>query len=91
MKIEQPDEVISEIMEKFDFQKVHAVMILTDWKWREIRVPTLEELRDHAHWFLINACFAEGDYTGGSGGFTAYKCDGEVSLVFELESYIWSK
>lgn len=86
MTNEEADAIIKEILDKFDFEKVHAVMVLTDWKWKEIRVPTVEELRECAGWLLVNACFAEGDYTSGLGGLAVYKDDREVNLVFELET-----
>ena len=49
---------IQNIMEDFDFQKVHAVMEQLDWKWAMTKygVPTLDELKSEAKRLLIDAC-----------------------------------
>ena len=87
MRIEEAEKIITEILDNFDFKKVHAYMVLTDWKWHETHVPTVEELREVAHRNLLYACRAdEAETICSSGGLTAYKNPLEVSLIFELEN-----
>lgn len=49
---------IQDIMEDFDFQKVHGVMEKLDWKWAMSKygVPTIEEMKTEAKRLLIDAC-----------------------------------
>jgi len=88
MTIPQAYWTINEILDKFDFEKVHAFMVLTNWKWFT-RIPTVEELRDTAHGLLQTVLAArEQDFSMVTGGLTAYKlAGGEVGLTFELEGY----
>jgi hypothetical protein len=70
---------IEQILDKFDFEKVHAYMLLTKWKWHlkgEMRIPEIHELKAHASYFLWqalengrNAGYVAG--ASGSGGFYA--------------------
>jgi hypothetical protein len=73
-------DTLQELMEKFDFEGVHAYMVLTNWKWslpeQEPAVPSVETLKLHANMFLNKAAFDSkpGEaYCGGSGGFYAYR------------------
>ena len=86
MNIEEANAIINEILGKFDFEKVRAVMVLMDWKWYGTHVPTVDELRETARHHLLQVCMPEDEQSAGSGGFSAYKGGGEVHLVFELES-----
>ena len=49
---------IQDILEDFNFQKVHDVMKQLDWKWAMTKygVPTLDELKSEAKRLLIDAC-----------------------------------
>ena len=49
---------IQDILEDFNFQKVHDVMEQLDWKWAMTKygVPTLDELKSEAKRLLIDAC-----------------------------------
>ena len=49
---------IQDIMEDFDFQKVHDVMEQLDWKWAMSKygVPTIDEMKHEAKRLLIDAC-----------------------------------
>lgn len=49
---------VQDIMEDFNFQKVHDVMKQLDWKWAMTKygVPTLDELKSEAKRLLIDAC-----------------------------------
>ena len=49
---------IQDILEDFNFQKVHDVMKQLDWKWAMTTygVPTIDELKREAKRLLIDAC-----------------------------------
>lgn len=92
---------ISKCLARFDFERIHAMMVATDWKWSihsgedGFRVPTVAELRDQAERLLYAAVRESG--TVGSGGFEAsYKVRHEraaVSLRFvagqSWQDYEW--
>jgi hypothetical protein len=40
--------MINEIIAHFDFEKVSKVMHFLDWKWAEIGIPTIQDLKDSA-------------------------------------------
>lgn len=73
---------IIELIEAFDFEKVEKVMIATDWKWafsKELRTPTIDEMRDKCLSLLI--CADRDIDTVSSGGFEA-----SCKLSFTLDS-----
>jgi hypothetical protein len=80
---------IEEILNEFNFKRVHSVMKRLNWKWLlptgEHRVPTPEELRVEAEKRLKRV--ASGKTTAsGSGGLMAERLmDGVLELRFELE------
>ena len=49
---------IKDIMEHFDFKKMHDVMNFLDWKWVKAKygTPTIDELKIEAKRLLIDAC-----------------------------------
>jgi hypothetical protein len=80
---------LNRVMDGFDFEKVHAYMVLTNWVWHrsganESVTPTIEKLRIIAEqilWWAIedNAPAA----AKGTGGFMAYKFPWGLKLTFE--------
>ena len=62
---------IQNIMEDFDFQKVHNVMEQLDWKWTSTKpgVPTIDEMKCEAKRLLIDACIEKTCIA--TGGFRA--------------------
>jgi uncharacterized ferredoxin-like protein len=48
------DDMIKEIMDEFDFDRVETVMDALDWKWRG-ETPTIEDLKDEAERLLRGA------------------------------------
>ena len=66
---------IERCLERFNFERVHKMMIAVDWKWAinlhpdGARVPTIHELRDGAKRLLYAAVHGAG--TISSGGFVA--------------------
>ena len=86
--VDPVDEMIDNIMESFDFNKVRKVMWHLDWRWAssENGTPSIEQLKETAERLLRGAAeYRLGNYfdshwelgvTNGTGGFqaTAY-CD----------------
>ena len=64
-------EKIANIMDQFDFEKVHDVMNYLDWKWAMTKsgVPTVDELKNEAHRILVDACYEKTNIA--TGGFRA--------------------
>lgn len=83
---------IDDIMHNFNFEKIHKVMEMLDWKWAMTKfgVPTIEELKEEARRLLVEA--ANGETQVATGGFRAV-CekngaddpDPFISLEFVLE------
>lgn len=85
---------IDQIMDNFDFNKVHKVMIATDWKWVFTDgVPTEAELRQQARKMLKEVSTKNitddiGDYYISTGGFTVTKySDTSLTLEFIVSSW----
>jgi hypothetical protein len=80
-------EMIDEIMDCFEFEKVHKTMVALDWKWVSCKeVPELHEIKKAAREHLKRA-IAEG--TSWSGGFRA-TYDGNINvleLMFVVEDW----
>ena len=72
-KQEAIQEQIDEIMDTFDFDKVHDVMKFLDWRWqRAEEPPDIYEIKQEARERLKQAAKSGGSSTG---GFTAYKTE----------------
>lgn len=69
---------IQDILEDFNFQKVHDVMERLDWKWvmTKYGVPTIDELKREAKRLLIDACVEKTCVA--TGGFRAVYEAGET-------------
>ena len=77
---------ISKCLARFNFERIHAMMVATDWKWSihsgedGYRVPTVAELRDQAE-RLLYAAVRDAD-TVSCGGFEAsYKVKHERAAL----------
>lgn len=96
MKKEQiAEKMIEEIMEDFDFGKVHRVMVLTEHKWANTdgteKVPSLYRIIKNAEELLRTCASHYGDkenFSASSGGFTAGLDDGTLFLQYVLEEKI---
>lgn len=96
---EQEDiiKLIDKVLSEFDFDKVHKVMKMLDWKWafeEEMRVPTIYELIKHTEknsLRALNAVINGKNENISCGGFevVAYYEDGELGLAvkFVLTDY----
>lgn len=78
-------EQLNLIMERFDFEKVHAYMKLTNWKWID-EVPSVNKLRTTAERLLYDVIASDDSTTtSGTGGFTASKFTWGIQLAFSIE------
>lgn len=94
-KEELIEKMIADTLESFDFDKVHKVMKMLNWKWvsNEIggdeAIPSTYRLIKRAEELLRKvATVANNKETAisGCGGFVAEMSDGILSLSFILES-----
>jgi hypothetical protein len=83
------DNQIEEILQEFNFYKVHHVMTTLDWVWSNedgtLSVPSVGRIKRMAKHLLIavaNRCACTK-----SGGFTARNDEGCLSLEFVVEDY----
>jgi len=86
------DVMIEEIIANFDFEKVHKVMTLLNWEWRNEGVPPpykiIEEARRHlrqaAEYRIDSKLHHETACSSSSGGLkaTAYCCDNRVNIEY---------
>lgn len=94
MKTER--QVIDEIMDFFEFDKVHKAMTALNWEWRAIGVPEIYEIRKTARRMMYecyeNAVKDKSSKRLSSGGFYVF-CEFEegiftgIELSFILESF----
>lgn len=83
--------MVNEVMETFDFVKVHRVMVLTEHKWAidgTEKVPSIYRIKKHAEELLRTCASHYGDkdnFTTSSGGFTAGLDCGMLCLRYVLE------
>lgn len=82
------------IMENFDFERVHRVMVSLDWKWLGL-IPTLEQIKTQAQdlmmEFIDNSVDIDGErfISRGTGGFMARLSGTDystLSLEFAVET-----
>lgn len=81
-------------LSEFEFEKVHQVMELLDWKWcfsfeQMMRIPTIEDMKNHLIVLFgeaVNKCDNTSEYIIGSGGFYVVinKNENSVTIKFEL-------
>lgn len=96
---------INDILEEFDFEKVHSVMVFLDWQYAkpnpvtgviEYYKPTIEDIKKSARkylehvWDMPTSEDAQVCHTG-SGGFMAYRgfYDGLKILSLTFEIEEW--
>lgn len=83
--------MVTSVMEEFDFDKVHDVMVFLDWRWSiengESTVPSSYRLMKMADRLLRDCAKYYGDEqfcTSSSGGFMASLDNGVLGLQFIL-------
>lgn len=80
--------MIDEILDWFDFEKVHRVMTALDWEWHHTGgVPSIADMRHTARSLLQYIVDSKDTVSVGTGGFTAYTHRGLLGLRFEISSY----
>lgn len=89
-KEELIEQMVTEVMENFDFFKVHKVMTRLDWHWvttyGETAVPSLFRLMNVAENLLRETADHYGDkeFYASTGGLMASLEDGVLTLQFIL-------
>lgn len=79
-------EAIDEILDNFNFERAHNVMVHLDWEWSSVAgVPDIADLRKCARRLLKDVAYSKEYHSIGTGGLEASKKDGELSLKFVLE------
>ena len=83
-----------EIFNNMDFEIIHKAMVATNWHWYlgvdqfgndNNGIPTINTIKNHAHWLLKEAYEREMQLS--TGGFEASWDNGELSLSFVLDSW----
>jgi len=86
------DEMVAAVMEDFDFDRVHRVMMNLEWKWDidgSMIAPSIYRLMKNAERLLREAAQHYGEqecFSLGSGGFMAHLSGDELTLEFILTS-----
>ena len=90
-KEELIEEMVTAVMEDFDFDRVHDVMVFLDWRWSiangERTVPSSYRLMKTADRLLRETAAHYGEtefYMNGTGGFIASLDNGTLALHFLL-------
>lgn len=78
-------EMENEIMDNFDFGRVHKVMTSLQWEWRDEGVPEVYQLRATARNMLKDAYSIKG--FSATGGFWASYKYGSLSLQFVVSDW----
>lgn len=80
--------MIDEILDEFDFEKVHHAMLALKWGWHSTKgVPEIADLRRMARSLLKEVVEVPNLSRVASGGFVAYMEGGVLGLRFEVTSF----
>lgn len=92
------EKMIEDIMDEFNFARVHKAMVALDWKWAlpSNSIPSIDELRKEAERLLRNVAeirldmFIDEDWNApiicSTGGFSATAwCDEDKTKIRRLE------
>lgn len=81
------EDIINNIMDYMDFEKIHTIMKFLNWQWATSEgVPTIPEIRVFLRKQLNN--FIDRDLILSScGGFTITKSDNIIRAAFELTTW----
>lgn len=85
MLTEEQQEVIDEIMDNFDFERVHKTMVALKWGWWNIGVPELSDIKKSARRLLKTSI--EENTCVGTGGFLVEKEGDYISLKFVVAEW----
>lgn len=91
---------IEEIMEYFDFDRVHKAMVALNWTWFDVGAPTIDDLKRQARRLLDEVASKiensdEGQFYIATGGFKASarryeKSPGGILLELTFEVSRWT-
>jgi len=83
---------ITNIIERFDFEKVRALMILNNWTWMgEKESPTVERMKDTADNLYVSILNSSRPNTRiSTGGFVLSRWEWDTSVELEL-SFVWQR
>jgi hypothetical protein len=80
-------EILDEILDEFDFEKVHKVMVALNWTWHSNDgVPSIGDLRRAARELLNDLVRGEFRCVG-TKGFYAYMENGLIGLRFQVTDW----
>ena len=73
-----------EILNNFNFEKVHSIMVLTNHTYRgEEKSPDIDTLKSTAFWCVSQVLHSDKEScTASTGGFIAVKIYNEVTLYY---------
>ncbi len=78
-------QVVAQILERFDFEKVLKHMQSVGWKWFD-EVPTMEDIKGTATRLLVEAQMDSQEVVSmGTGGFRVYKLPWGIELTFSIQ------
>ncbi len=87
---EQCIDVLNDVFDNFNFDRVHRVMDALEWEWATIGdVPTVEQIKEEASRLMWDCANIDVDCMA-SGGFRVEKdftCDPWMRLSFEVEDW----
>lgn len=97
---QQIEKDIQEIMDEFNWERVHKTMLFLNWQWWDTGVPTTEQLKKRARTFLgeaINSVLTSDKkkykYLTGTGGLVAearrYKDEDKIYIKLEFILTSW--
>lgn len=75
--------IIDEVMDYFNFEKIHKTMLFLNWTWHNTGVPEIYELRQFVR-ELLNQLFEENLKEISCGGFHLYRKEDSIVVTFEL-------
>lgn len=81
-------EKIDEIMDSFDFEKVHKAMVALDWEWGDEGVPSTYSIKQEARRFLkfiLEAPKEKEFYRVSGGGLEVERDCDQVTLRFQID------
>lgn len=81
---------LTQVIDSFDFNKVHSHMKETGWRWAsapKMGVPTLNDLKATARYLLTRVIQDKADTIHWArGGFVAHKSPSGIKLTFKFKS-----
>jgi hypothetical protein len=92
LTFEYTQEMIEEVLDEMDFERISRVMCAVDWQWRDEGVPRIGELRKEGRRLLRTAVYEASQTKSiavvGRGGLEA-ECDGfgVLKLRFVVADY----